>query len=168
MPEGGRAKLRREWEARSWMPPLPVRAFLHPIQQEVHSGGLKKSGNFAAKRYFRCMARHGTILFIDENPARLWSAVTILVFSGYSVIPFDCVELRAALERGSQDWQVDLVLIRAVLDAETESLFAQQMRCVRVRRLSHATTLDINLPAIVDETLARSLQPLATDALHSK
>ena len=98
--------------------------------------------------------RKARILLIDEDPARLSSAATILILSGYSVLPLSCLELSVTLKRGNYDWRFDLVLIRAVLDADTENLFETQLRHVPVRRLSRAATLDINLPAIVDELLA--------------
>ena len=107
------------------------------------------------ERYVNFMAERKTrILLIDEDPARLSSAATILILSGYSVLPLNCLELYVTLKRGNYDWRVDLVLIRAVLDADTEDLFEAQLRHVPIRKLSRAATLDINLPRVVDEILA--------------
>ena len=111
------------------------------------------------------------ILLIDEDPARLSSAATILIPSGYSVLLLSCLELFVTLKRGNYDWRFDLALIRAVLDADTENLFEMQLRLVTVRKLSRAATLDINLPAIVDELLAGirpgSAQAAETARSHS-
>ena len=75
--------------------------------------------------------RKARILLIDEDPARLSSAATLLILSGYSVLPLNCHELFVILERGNYDWRADLVLIRAVLEADTGSLFADAIaaRC---------------------------------------
>ena len=98
--------------------------------------------------------RKARILLIDEDSARLSSAATILILSGYSVLPLSCPELFVTLKRGNYDWRFDLALIRAVLDANTENLFQTQLRLVPARKLSRAATLDINLPAIVEDLLA--------------
>ncbi len=98
--------------------------------------------------------RKARILLIDEDPARLSSAATILILAGYSVLPLNCYELSVILTRGNFDWRADLVLIRAALDADTENLFEAQLHLAPIRKLSRATTLDINLPAIVEELLA--------------
>ena len=98
--------------------------------------------------------RKARILLIDEDPARLSSAATILILSGYSVLPLNCHELSVTLKRGNYDWRVDLVLIRAVLDADTENLFETQLRLAPIRKLSRAATLDINLPKVVEELIA--------------
>jgi hypothetical protein len=110
--------------------------------------------------------RKARILLIDENPARLSSAATILIVSGYSVLPLNCIELSIILKQGNYDWRFDLVLIRAVLDAGTEPLFEMLLHRVPVRKLSRAATLDINLPAIVEELLAAT-RPVTTHATEA-
>ena len=107
------------------------------------------------ERYFSFMAkRKARILLIDEDPARLSSAATLLILSGYSVLPLNCHELFVTLKRGNYDWQADLVLIRAVLDADSESRFETQLGHVPIRKLSRAVAVDVNLPVIVEELLA--------------
>ena len=128
----------------------------------VHAGSTKKRGNRPLKRYLCSMAAHiSRILLIDENPVRLSSAATILILSGHSVFALDCAELRALLARGTYNWRIDLVLMRAVLDIDTETLFEEQLGRVPIRRVSPAAVLDINLPAMVDDLLAGKT-PVAT------
>ena len=98
--------------------------------------------------------RKARILLIDEDPARLSSAATLLILSGYSVLSLNCLELSVTLKRRDYDWRADLVLIRAVLDADTESLFETQLGQVPIRKLSRAVEPDVDLPVIVEELLA--------------
>lgn len=134
---------------------VSARPRIYLAREEYHSARLKKGDKRIWERYVSFMAeRKVRILLIDEDSARLSSAATILILSGYSVLPLTCLELFVTLKRGNYDWLADLVLIRAVLDAGTENLFETQLRFVPVRKLSRAATLDINLPAIVNEILA--------------
>ena len=108
-------------------------------------------------RYVGSMAeRKARILLIDEDPIRLSSAATLLILSGYSVLALNCKELSVALNRDRYDWRVDLVLIRAVLDAATENLLENHSRFTPIRKLSRVITPDINLPKVVDELIAET------------
>jgi hypothetical protein len=100
--------------------------------------------------------RKARILLIDEDPIRLSSAATHLILSGYSVLGLNSKELSVALNRDRDDWRLDLVLIRAVLDAATENLLENHSRFTPIRKLSCVTTPDINLTKVVDELIAET------------
>jgi CheY-like chemotaxis protein len=97
----------------------------------------------------------GRILLVDENPSRRRSAATLLILSGYSVLPLDCPELHVTLLRSNYNWGVDLILLRAVLDSETENLLARKLGDVPIQKLSFASALDINLPTMVDKLMRK-------------
>jgi hypothetical protein len=108
-------------------------------------------------RYVGSMAeRKARILLIDEDPIRLSSAATLLILSGYSVLALNCQELSVALNRDRYDWRVDLVLIRAVLDAATEKLFENHLRFTPIRKLSRVATPDSDLLKVVNELIAET------------
>lgn len=138
---------------------MPVRPEFHPARKVTHSNRTKVMSNPLESVYLCSMAVHkGRILLIDENPIRLSSAATLLILSGYSVFALGCAELYVLLERGDYRWRIDLVLIRAVLDSAKEKLLLQQLGSVPVRRLFPAAVLDVNLPTMVDEFMARKHQ----------
>lgn len=117
----------------------------------------KRMTDVFAARYVSSMAeRKARILLIDEDPIRLSSAATLLILSGYSVLALNCQELSVALNRDRYDWRVDLVLIRAVLDAATENLLDDHSHFIPIRKLSRVATPDINLPKVVDELIAET------------
>ena len=118
---------------------FPPAQLIYLAREESYSARSKKGDKCICERYVRLMAkRKARILLIDEDPARLSSAATILILSGYSVLPLSCPELFVTLKRGNYDWRFDLVLIRAVLDADTENLFETQLGLVPARKLSRA------------------------------
>ena len=112
--------------------------------------------------------RKARILLIDEDSARLSSAATQLILSGYSVLPLNCQELAGILSRNYYDWRVDLVLIRATLDAATEKLLQNHMHFVPIRKLSRLTTLDINFHSVVDEMIGETRPVTVSNRLSQK
>lgn len=146
---------------------VSARPAIYLARNESCSARPKKGDKCILDGYVSFMKeRKARILLIDENPARLSSAATILIVSGYSVFPLNSLELFITLQRGNYDWQFDLVPIRASLDADTRNLFEMQLHRVPVRNLSRAATLDVNLPAIVDELLAAT-RPVTTHATEA-
>ena len=147
---------------------MSARPPIYLARKESCSARPKKGDKRILDGYVSFMKeRKARILLIDENPARLSSAATILIVSGYAVFPAPtALELFITLQRGNYDWQFDLVLIRAALDADTENLFGMQLQRVPVRKLSRAATLDVNLPAIVEELLDAT-RPVTTHATEA-
>lgn len=138
---------------------MSVRPKFHPAREVTYSNRTKVISNPPESVYLCSMPVHkGRILLVDDNPFRLSSAATILILSGYSVFALDCAELYVLLQKGDYRWRIDLVLIRAALDSATEKLFFQQLGSVPVRRLSQGAVLDVNLPTMVDEFMARKHQ----------